>query len=85
MVTLMGELDDYRDAEADDLQTSIHKACLRLAGGKLQVGDRYLNVTYASDSDGENGFINLALEFFDGLDEETDKTPVIMEVHQRIN
>lgn len=84
-VTLMDVLDGYRNGKADALQEAADKVSLRFAGGKLFVGDRALNVTYDISTDGEDGFIDLILDFYDDVGaDENENLPLIMEIHHRI-
>ena len=84
-VTLMDVLDGYRNGKADALQEAADKVSLRFAGGKLFVGDRALNVTYDVNTDGEDGFVDLALDFYDDAGgDEPEPEPLIMEIHHRI-
>lgn len=83
--TLMGELDEYRNGDKDSILDAADKVSLRFAGGKLWVGDRALNVTYDVNTDGEDGFVDLALDFYDDAGgDEPETEPLIMEIHHRI-
>lgn len=84
-ITLMSELDGYRNGNTDSILDAADRVSLRFAGGKLWVGDRALNVTYDVNIDGADGFVDMALDFYDDADgDEPETEPLIMEIHHRI-